>query len=167
MKKHAELNIMNNTISKRMVIDADACPVSVKKTVLDISSQYNLELIFVASLAHSGSERIGGKWVFVDAVKEEADMYIINHSERGDIVVTQDYGLASLLLPKGVHVLSPRGKRYTEFNIDTLLQDRYLSAKARKAGSRTRGPSRFTEEDLQQFIISLKKILSNEQGIGS
>ncbi|MFC7372545.1 DUF188 domain-containing protein [Fictibacillus iocasae] len=167
MKIHAELNIMTKIIPKRMLIDADACPVSVKKAVLEISSHHPIESIFVASIAHSGSERLGGNWIFVDAVKEEADMYIINHSSRGDIVITQDYGLASLLLPKGVHVVSPRGKRYTEFNIDTLLQDRYLSAKARKAGGRTKGPARFTEEDLQRFILSLKKILSNEQGIGS
>jgi uncharacterized protein YaiI (UPF0178 family) len=155
---------MKNSNHHRLIIDADACPVSVKKAVLDICSQINAELIFVASLAHAGSERLGGKWIFVDAVKEEADMYIINHSARHDIVVTQDYGLASLLLPKGVHVISPRGRVYTEFNIGNLLQDRYLSAKARKSGSRTKGPSRFTEEDLMKFTSSLKKILSNDEG---
>ncbi|WP_241657838.1 DUF188 domain-containing protein [Anaerobacillus alkaliphilus] len=71
------------------------------------------------------SKNHGYKVVMVDFRPEEVDLYIVNHAKRGDIVVTQDHGLASLLLPKGIKVISPR---------DRLMNYRHLGKLQRKAG---------------------------------
>lgn len=78
----------------------------------------------------------------------------------GDILVTQDYGLASLVLPKGVRVLHQLGYEYTGENIDGLLEQRYFSAKVRKSGGHTKGPKAFTQADRDKFkekLIALIK----------
>ncbi|WP_409293387.1 DUF188 domain-containing protein [Peribacillus sp. SCS-37] len=61
-------------------------------------------------------------------------------------------------------MLSPRGNEYTENNIDTLLDMRYLSAKIRRQGKHTKGPKPFTKEDRSNFVRQLSKILSNHAG---
>ncbi len=38
------------------------------------------------------------KWKFVDSTKEAVDLYIMNHVKAGDLVVTQDIGLASTIV---------------------------------------------------------------------
>jgi uncharacterized protein len=103
-------------------------------------------------------------WKYVDASKEAADLYIMNHSGPGDIVITQDIGLASTLLPKGVHVLSSRGSLYEENDIQTALDFRYLKAKARKQGVYGKGPKPYTTEDRAKFVKRLSEILSNFAG---
>ena len=65
---------------------------------------------------------------------------------KEDLIVTQDYGLASLALAKGCIVLHHKGYKYTNDNIEQLLQTRYLSAMVRKSGKRTKGPKPFTEK---------------------
>lgn len=104
------------------------------------------------------------EWVFVDTGKEEADLYIINHVNKNDIVISQDIGLAGLLIRKDVIFNTSRGKQYTEATIDTALQFRYLSAMERKGGKYTKGPKKFTDEDTLNFITNLEKILSKHAG---
>lgn len=104
------------------------------------------------------------EWTFVDSSKEAVDLYIQNYSKRGDVVITQDIGLASTLLLNGVHVLSPRGNVYEEGQIHTALDMRYLSAKARRQGVYGKGPKPFKEEDRQRFKNELTKILSKIEG---
>ena len=148
-----------------LFVDADACPVLIKEEIMSFQKALSeVETIFVASYAHMSTTFREAKWVMVDSEKEEADLYIHRHAQKGDIAVTQDYGLASLLLPKGVFVLSPRGKQYTEENISTLLHTRYLASKSRRAGKHTKGPRKFTGDDRVQFREELIKILSNYEG---
>lgn len=143
-------------------VDADACPV--KQEIMTIANEYQFEVVFVASYNHVSDKTFGGKWVFVDTGKEAADLYIVNHVKKGDLVVSQDIGLAGLLLKKEVLVITPRGKIYTESNIDTALQFRYLSAMERRGGKHTKGPKKFTESDIINFITTMKKILSKDAG---
>lgn len=119
----------------------------------------------MASYAHISSNPVGSPWKYVDTHKEAVDLYIMNRVSSGDIVVTQDIGLASTLLPKGVYVLSPKGIPFSEETIHTALDLRYLSAKARKQGIYGKGPKTFTVEDRKRFAQSLTKILSNFEGI--
>jgi uncharacterized protein YaiI (UPF0178 family) len=147
---------------KQLFVDADACPV--KNEILHIANTYQIDVTFVASYSHVMTNSIGGKCVYVDANKEEVDMYITNHSKRGDVVITQDIGLASLLLGKGIIAISPRGKQYLEETIGFALNMRYISAKERRKGNFSKGPSPFTNQDRQQFVITLEKILSNLEG---
>lgn len=105
------------------------------------------------------------KWVYVDMSKEAADLYIMNHAFKGDIVVTQDIGLASTLLPRAVYVLSPKGILFEEKDILTALDVRYLKAKARKRGIYGKGPKPYKDEDRSKFIYQLTKILSKFAGM--
>lgn len=75
------------------------------------------------------------------------------------MIITQDYGLASLGLGKGCIVLHHKGFQYTLENIDHLLYTRHMSAMARKSGKRTKGPKNYTKEDEQKFIRLLKHVL--------
>ncbi|MCK1991540.1 YaiI/YqxD family protein [Peribacillus muralis] len=142
-------------------VDADACPV--KDEILHSARLHDIDVCFVASYKNMMNDP-EGKWVYVDADKEAADLYIVNAVKKGDIVVTADIGLAGTLLPKGVYVLSPRGKEYTDENIFMLLDMRYQSAKLRRQGKHTKGPKPFTKEDRLCFTKKLLKILSNFAG---
>ncbi|MCM3442091.1 YaiI/YqxD family protein [Metabacillus halosaccharovorans] len=146
----------------KIFVDADACPV--KKEIMLIASKYEMDVVFVASYNHTSDNTYGGQWVFVDTGKEEADLYIVNHVSRGDMVISQDIGLAGLLIRKDVCFITPRGKQYTEENIDTALQFRYLSAIERRSGKFTKGPKKFTDEDTLNFITTFEKILSKHAG---
>lgn len=119
------------------------------------------EVIFVASYSHVSNHTAEERWVYVENEKEAADLFILNHVNKRDIVVTQDIGLASTLLPKEVFVLSPRGSIYNEEDIVTALDMRYLSAKARRQGNFGKGPKPFSKEDRQRFINQLTLLLSN------
>jgi uncharacterized protein len=107
---------------------------------------------------------IGGAWAYVDSDKEAVDLYIMNHASKGDIVITQDIGLASTLVNRDVVSISPRGHLYLEKDMDTVLHLRYLSAKERRSGSHSKGPKPFTEEDRNHFIMSFENILSKLAG---
>ncbi|WP_370875148.1 DUF188 domain-containing protein [Metabacillus malikii] len=102
--------------------------------------------------------------MFVDTGKEAADLYIVNHAKENDLVISQDIGLAGLLLKKGVVFITPRGKQYTELNIANALQFRYLSAKERRSGHFSKGPKKLSEDDILNFITTMKKILSKDAG---
>ncbi|KAF0818349.1 MULTISPECIES: YaiI/YqxD family protein [unclassified Cytobacillus] len=145
------------------MVDADSCPV--KEEIVEIANSFKLDAVFVASYAHMQNDLSGAVWKFVDSSKEAADLFIMNHVKSGDAVVTQDIGLASTLLLKGVYVLSPRGILFEESEIRTALEMRHLSAKARKRGVYGKGPKPFSQEDRSRFVQQLTKILSNLEGI--
>lgn len=146
-------------VSKSLFVDADSCPV--KDEVITVSMEFDLNTIFVSSFAHDPSIKFSNiKYVLVDCGKEAVDLYLMNHVQKGDVVVTQDHALASILLAKKAIVVSPRGKQYDESNITFLLDMRYLNSKQRRAGNKTKGPKSFTNEDRLQFMRLLRKIFS-------
>lgn len=104
------------------------------------------------------------RWVYVDSEKEAADLFIMNHVKKKDIVVTQDIGLASTLLPKEVYVLSPRGMLFEEKDMNTALDLRFLSAKARRRGEYGKGPKSFSQADRERFVTQFTRILSKFEG---
>lgn len=131
-------------------VDADACPV--KNEVTSIASERNEKVLFVASHNHRpGLIPEDEQWTFVDPVAEASDMYILNHIKSGDILITQDIGLASLALQKGAFVLSPNGKIYREDQMDMALQFRYWARKERERGNFGKGPKAFGNADRHHF----------------
>ena len=100
--------------------------------------------------------------VYVDNGAEAADYRIMRLIKKDDVLVTQDYGLASLALAKGAIVLHQTGFRYSTENIDQLLQSRYLSAMQRKSGKRTKGPKAFTNEDREKFRALFIETISSK-----
>lgn len=135
----------------KIIVDADACPV--KKEIIEVAGAHNLAVVLVMSIAHysfdSHPEHVEN--IYVEKGADRADFKIVQLAKSGDIIVTQDYGLASLLLPKGCRVVHHKGYEYTDANIDRLLDTRHFSAIQREAGLRTKGPSAFTEEDRKKF----------------
>jgi hypothetical protein len=80
---------------------------------------------------------------------------------RDDVVVTQDFGLAAMVLGKGARVINQNGMEYTNDNIDRLLMERHIGAKVRKSGGRTKGPAKRTKEDNERFEIAFTMILEH------
>ncbi len=149
-------------MKRSIIVDADSCPV--KEEIILIAKEHNAEVFFVSSYSHQVEDSRITKSIIVDNVKEAADMYIINHVQKDDIVITQDHALASLLLPRGAEVISPRGIQYSEENMLTMLETRHLSQKQRRAGFKTKGPKKFIEQDRINFCHNLRRILEKKAG---
>lgn len=147
----------------KIYVDADACPV--KDIIISEGRNAEIPVILVTSFSHySNAEQPSGvEIIYVDSGADAADYRIMKLAGAGDIIVTQDYGLASLGLAKGCIVLHHKGFSYTNENIDQLLQTRYFSAMARKSGKRTKGPKPFTAEDREQFRRLFKQAISHAE----
>lgn len=143
----------------RIFIDGDGSPV--KNITIEVAQKNQLEVIIVTSLDHYTRKEFPKhvSFVYVDKGIDAADYKIVQLINKGDLLITQDYGLASLVLPKNVRVLNQLGYEYTADNMDQLLEQRYVSSKIRKSGGRTKGPKPFSKEDEQIFKKSLIKIL--------
>src|SRR5690625_4478441 len=131
----------------KIYIDADACPV--KDRAIAIAKEADIPVVLVTSFSHfshaTDPEHV--KTIYVDDGADAADFKIMQLASKGDIVITHDYGLASLCLGKGCMVVHHKGFEYTSKNIDHLLHTRYTRAMARKSGQRTKGPKSYTTED--------------------
>lgn len=90
---------------------------------------------------------------------QAADIAVANLTKPGDIVITQDWGLAALILGKKAHAISPRGRIYSSEQIDLLLEERNLLAKYRNSGGRTKGPSKHSKDNDRLFESNLLKLL--------
>jgi len=138
----------------RVLVDADACPVL--DAIRRICGEVGIPVTTVSSYNHQID---GPDHVMVGPEKEAADMAIINRTRRGDLVVTQDWGLASLVLARGAQALSPWGHIFREDEIDGRLAQRALNARLRRGGVRLPGPARRTREDDQAFEQALRSLL--------
>ena len=147
----------------KIYVDADASPV--KDVVCQTGQTFSIPVVLVKSFSHfSNAEELEGvKTVYVDEGADSADYRILQLAKHGDIIITQDYGLASLALGKKCTVLHHKGFQYTNKNIDQLLQTRHLSAKARKSCQRTKGPKPFTDEDRKKFHDLLVRTIERMQ----
>lgn len=148
----------------KIIVDADACPVT--DIIFKESQAHDINVLLISSLAHYSKEELPShaQKIYVDQGPDAADFKIIKHSQSGDLVISQDYGLAALLLEKGVTVLHHRGFFYHSNTIDRLLKDRHYMAIARKSGIRTKGPKALTDRDRTHFRHSLADFLNTELG---
>ncbi len=101
---------------------------------------------------------------FISAVKvasgfDVADNYIVEHANKGDIVITQDIPLAAELVEKGCAVLNPRGEKYTKENIGQRLGMRDFMDSLRSSGVPTGGPDAFSKKDRMTFANALDSLL--------
>lgn len=90
---------------------------------------------------------------------QETDMAVINMTAGNDIVVTQDWGLAALVLGKGAAAITPSGKIFSFKTIDFLLEEREVKAKLRRSGQRTRGPRKRSAKDDSHFEVNLRRLI--------
>ena len=143
----------------KLIIDADACPVL--DLALNIAAEYGISSVIVCDNAHY-IVRENAETVVVDKGADSADIKIANTAAKGDIVVTQDYGLAALVLAKGCRALNQNGLIYTNENIENLLYSRFVNKKIRLSGGRTKGPPKRTQENDDAFIKSFTKLLEEK-----
>lgn len=147
----------------QILIDADACPVV--EITLRCAEQKSIPVILVCDSSHELSiENV--QTIHVDRGSDSADFRLVNLVQKGDIVVTQDYGLAAMALARGARVLNQNGMQYTENNIDALLLARHTARKVRMSGGRLRGPSKRTGEMDAAFREALSAML-NQAGAGA
>ena len=140
----------------KVLVDADACPRSCMRILSEYQQVYGYRLITVASFNHNIEN---AEHIVVGSEKDAADLAVINRAQRGDLVVTQDWGLAALVLAKGAKALAPSGRIYTDDKIDFLLEERAIKAKIRRGGGRTRGASARRSADDLRFRRSLLRLL--------
>lgn len=140
----------------RIFIDADGCPV-VDITVA-VANEYKLECFIITDTSHFFN-KVGAETITVSKGADSADFALVNMVSKGDIVITQDYGLAAMCLAKSTIPLNQNGMIYNDKNIDSLLLARHTAKKIRNSGGRLKGPRKRTEEDNKLFEKSLRKVI--------
>ena len=141
-------------------IDADACPVV--NLAISVAGRHHVPVTLVCDDAH-WMQREGAKIITVSRGADSADLVLVNLLSPGDVVVTQDYGLAALCLARGAKPLDQNGRVYTNDNIDSLLGIRHVAAKVRRGGGRMKGPPKRAKEQDGWFEQTLESILSAEK----
>jgi hypothetical protein len=144
----------------KIIVDADASPVL--NIVIELAKKYQVDLLIVSDYNHLIQSDYG-EIKSVDKGQDQADHEIMSQTNSGDLVVTQDYGLASLVLLKNADVLHQNGWFYTQNNIDQLLMQRQISQKMRRASKRyTHIPKRKKEDD-DHFRMALENWINKRQ----
>lgn len=146
----------------RFVIDGDGSPV--KEEVIRLGKKFQLPVLIITSVDHYTMKEYPDfvQFIYVDKGADRADYQIVKEIKPGDLLITQDYGLASLVLPKKARVFHHSGKEYLVETIDQLLMQRYIGGQMRKAGKRTKGPKPFTASDRQLFYEIMTDIVEEE-----
>jgi uncharacterized protein YaiI (UPF0178 family) len=147
------------TYLPKIIVDADACPV--KAEINQLAKEFQLEVLYVASYNHFRSTVTDETWIYVDTEKESADIRIVNLAQKGDLVVTQDIGLSSMLLAK-CDVFSNRGELYLEERMTMMLEQRNDRRKERKLGKYSKGPKAMTDQDRNRFYQNVHDFLENK-----
>jgi len=140
----------------RILIDADGCPV-VDITVR-MARQNSVECIIICDASHV-FEKEGASTVMVSKGPDSVDFALVNMVQTGDIVITQDYGLAAMCLARKGIAMSQNGMIYDDSNIDALLFARYSAKKIRSSGGRIKGPSKRTSDQDRQFEEVLARLI--------
>lgn len=143
-------------IALKIYIDADACPVvSLAETA---AREHGVQSVLVCDSSHALSSSYS-QIITTSKGADSADFLLLSLLKAGDVVVTQDYGLAALSLAKGAKAINQNGMLYTADNIDSLLTARHIGAKLRRSGARTKGPAKRTLQMNEQFDKSFRELL--------
>ena len=140
-------------------IDADACPV-VSETE-KIARNHNIPLVLICDTNHALSSDYA-EVVITDAGADAVDIALVNRCAPGDIVITQDYGVAAMALGKRAYALHQSGMRYTDENIGSLLAQRHMSRELRRTSAKNhiKGPRKRVKADDMRFSESLERLIS-------
>ncbi|MGE5558706.1 MAG: DUF188 domain-containing protein [Bacillota bacterium] len=141
-----------------MIIDADACPSNCLRIVLKHAVAHHYEVVAIASFDHQISR---DNRSIVGDEPQAANIAVINQVKPGDIVVTQDWDLAVMVLSKKAGVIVPDGRIFLPEQMDSLLVARDILAKFRKRGGRIKGPARRTDDDDEKFEANFLKMLED------
>lgn len=140
----------------RILVDADGCPVV--GLCVQAARSHNIKCLILCDTAHE-IQHDGAETLVFSKGPDSVDFALVNLVYPGDIVVTQDYGLAAMCLARSAAVLNQNGQEYTHQNIDAMLDFRHTSKKIRNAGGRLKGPTKRSKEQDAAFLNALEKIL--------
>lgn len=140
----------------KILIDADGCPV-VDITV-NLAAENSTECLILCDTAHF-FEKSGATTITVSSGADSVDFALVNMVTAGDIVITQDYGLAAMCLSRRAVVLNQDGMIYNDDNIDALLSSRHIAKKIRSSGGRLKGMPKRTKTQDEQFKKALRTLL--------
>ncbi len=136
----------------KILVDADACPV--KDIIENIASKLQISVIMLIDTSHILTSDYS-EIISISKAPDAVDFALINRTVKGDVVVTQDYGVAAMALGKGAYPIHPSGKVYTDNNIEVMLMERDIAKKCRRAGERITGHSKKrTSADNHRFADS-------------
>lgn len=142
----------------RILVDADACPVI--RIVEQAAKKKNIPVLLLCDTNHVLNSEYSEVKV-IGAGSDAVDLALVNQCQKGDIVVTQDYGVAAMILGKGAYGIHQSGKWYTDQNIGQMLMERHLVKKARmgKGKHHLKGSAKRTEEDDLRFAESFERLI--------
>jgi len=139
-------------------VDADACPVV--KQIEIVAKSHNIPVTLLCDTNHVLKSDYSEVKI-IGAGADAVDFALVNSCRAGDIVVTQDYGVAALALGKKAYAIHQNGWQYTNENIDRLLMKRHISKRARRANKKVhiKGPAKRTEDDDAMFVNGLTSLI--------
>ena len=142
----------------KILVDADACPVV--KQVERIAKKHNVDVILLCDTNHVLKSDYSEVKI-IGSGADAVDFALVNLCSKGDVTVTQDYGVAAMVLSKGGYCIHQSGKIFTDENIGGLLMDRHLAKKARMSSSKhhLKGPKKRTAEDDKRFEEAFEKLI--------
>lgn len=140
----------------KILIDADGCPVT--KIAINIAKSNNLPAMVVKNHSHVINDDYATV-VTVDKSADSADYYIANHCDSGDIVVTQDYGLAAMAIAKSAKCITQNGLVINTFNIDNLLDRRHVNREMRKQHKKYTKHKKRTPDQDEEFRVKLIELV--------
>jgi uncharacterized protein YaiI (UPF0178 family) len=144
---------------RKVLVDADACPV--KGLIVEVAKEYHLPVIFYIDTSHILEDDYA-EVMTVGQGRDAVDFALVNHTRQGDIVVTQDYGLAAMAVLKNARAIHPSGLVYTKDNLDRLLFERHMNAKIRRAGGRHSGPRKRKQSDNARFERAFRSLCASD-----
>ena len=145
----------------KIYIDADACPVT--RIAERVAKENAIPVVLLCDTNHVLSSNYSEIRV-IGAGADAVDIALINLCQRGDVVVTQDFGVAALALGKGAKAIHQSGRWYMDENIDGLLMERHMAKVARrKSKNHLKGPAKRTEEDDQRFEESFRHLIETSR----
>lgn len=148
----------------KILVDADACPCN--QIIEKVAREYKLPLLFLVDSSHILSSEYG-EVLIIGQGADAVDFALVNRLQKGDIAVTQDYGVAAMALGKKCYAIHPSGKIYDDSNMDQMLFERHLSKVQRKSNKRFhgKGPRKRTKEDDERFEQAFRKLIERIQSI--
>lgn len=141
----------------KILIDADGCPV-VNATIA-LAQEFGLECVILCDTAHYFNRK-GARTIVLSQGADSVDFALVNMVQPGDIVVTQDYGLAAMCLARQGQPIHQSGMLYTDNNIDSLLTSRHTAQKIRRSGGRTKGLAKRTSAEDKGFTRQLRALIA-------
>lgn len=144
----------------RILIDADACPVV--RITERVAKEKGIPVTLLCDTNHVLQSDYS-EVITVGAGADAVDFKLVSICQKGDLVVTQDYGVAAMILGKGAYGIHQSGKWYTNENIDQMLMERHMAKKARNAKKKhhLKGPAKRTVEDDKHFEDSLRRLIDS------